>query len=181
MNYSQVKIGLGKDLSDGDLVAINYHRRAEFHSDSDILPLPDNDEWEKPYFLVKDDQGTLLGFGILHFLKVKFRGTTYPVLGIASILSIEIRKGYGRLILEKKKEYVQGKQITAIGFCDPEDTGFYEKCGLGVIKGMERFEFPGGPKNSDPGDVIYIDGGDGLVDELKKYSKDKIEALSPEW
>lgn len=172
---------LGKDLSMEDLESINYYRKKEFHTNSDIQPAPDSDEWEKPYFLVRDENGRLMAFGRLHHLKVTFRGVEYQVLGIATILATEKRKGYGRMVLEMMKKYSHDAKKTAIGFCDPEDSGFYLKCGLGVTEGMERFVFPSGPKSKGPGKTIYIEEDDGLIEEMKKFPTEKVISSREEW
>lgn len=182
MNTAYVEIVLGKQLSKEDLETINYNRKLEFHSDTDIKPALDNDDWEKPYILVRNEQRILVAFGRLHVIKVKFMNEEYEILGIATVLSIEKKKGYGRLVIEKMKEHIKEKRFTAIGFCDPDDTPFYVKCGLGVVeKGTDRFIFPGGPKNTKPGDVIYIDGADRLVEKMVKKPREKVTASRPEW
>ena len=172
---------MGKDLSKSDLDLINRHRKREFKAKIGIHPAPDNDDWTTPYFLVRNRDGRLLAFARLHHLKVNFRGRDYPVLGIATILSIEKRKGHGRKLLEAMKRYSQDRNTTAIGFCDPEDTPFYEKCGLGVIKGMDTFIFPSGPKSSEPGDIVYIESGDGLIKEMREHPHEKVRSYSEEW
>jgi hypothetical protein len=131
---------------------------------------------------VRDTQDRLMGFGRALSLVVNFQGIDYRILGLASILAIEKRTGYGRRIVEKIREHAQDKGMTAIGFCDPEDTVFYEKCGLGVMKGgTGRFVFPGGPKSDQPGDVVYSEGQDRLIRRMRKDPEAKVTASRPEW
>jgi hypothetical protein len=83
--------------------------------------------------------------------------------------------------MEEIKRYVHDKSLTAFGFCDPKDTPFYVKCGLGVIKGIDRFVFPSGPKSKKPGDTIYIEAADGLIKKINDYPNDKIICSREEW
>jgi hypothetical protein len=182
VNSITTQIVLGKELSREDLIKINEHRKIEFHSDTNINPNPDNDDWEKPYFLVRNGSGKLVSFGRLHYLKVMFRGKLYPILGIASILSIEKRKGFGKIVIEEMEKFIRKRKMTAIGFCDNEDVAFYEKCGLGILKNsIDRFIFSKGSKSEKPGDVIYFKGSDKLIERALKYSDEKIITFRPEW
>jgi hypothetical protein len=67
------KIVLGKDLSQEELDIINYNRKIEFNSSSDIHPLPGSDDWEKPYVLVRNEEVKLVSFGRMHYLRITFR------------------------------------------------------------------------------------------------------------
>jgi predicted N-acetyltransferase YhbS len=182
MKSPEVELVLGKELSPLDLETINYQRRIEFHSTSDIQPVPGNEDWDTPFFLARNEQGQLVGFGRLHHLEVRFRGSDYAILGLASILAIEKGKGVGRRMVDKMKQFIRDRKMTAIGFCDPEDSAFYDKCGFGVIKdGTSWFEFPSGPKSAQPGDVIYLEGEDGLIEGIINHPGEKVRTFRPEW
>lgn len=120
-------IVLGKDILKDDLCVINKWRVVEFNSDTFITPSPDNLDWEKPYFIVKNNN-SLVSFGRLHTIEVYFhRERPYPILGIATVVFVEKGKRYGIIVMTKMKEYIKEKRMTAIGFCNPNNSIFYEK------------------------------------------------------
>jgi predicted GNAT family N-acyltransferase len=106
MPQAKTYVVLGKNLSVEDLQLINKHRHKEFQSKTVIAPSPNNDDWEKPYFLVKQNE-QLTAFGRLHNIRVSFAGNEYQILGIATIVAIEKGHGHGRQLMNGMKEFVQ--------------------------------------------------------------------------
>jgi hypothetical protein len=134
-----------------------------------------------PYFLARNELGQLVGFGRLHFLEVRFRGTDYAILGLATILAIEKGKGIGRSVVEDEEIY-PGKKMTAIGFAIPKIWRFMKSAALGVIKdGTGRFDFPTGPKSAERGDVVYLEGEEGLIEGIINHPGEKVQTFRPEW
>lgn len=177
----------GKDLSLEDLETINTHRKAEFNSSTPIVATPENENWDKPYFLLRGGK-ELLAFGRLHDVEVQFQGKDYPILGIATIIAIKKGEGHGKLLMTKMKEYIEATGKTAIGFCDPAMAAFYEKSGYSIIKGgvqrvtyMESGSEVPVPESRAQGDVIYLPGKDDLILRIQEHPEEKLTAFRAPW
>lgn len=177
---------LGKDLSAAELEVINAYRKSEFGSVSVVAPQVGNADWDKPYFLVKD-QGRLAAFGRLHdTIAVDFRGEQYQILGIASVVAVVKGRGYGRELMIGMKQYIHQPGLTAVGFCAPEVSSFYAKCGYQILAGgVSRFRFIGEegrelPPDHGDDDVLYFDDG-GLMASVLRHSDDWVVAHRAAW
>ena len=174
----------GKDLSSEDLQIINAGRKQEFNSQTPIAPVPTDENWDKPYFLVRDGN-ELVAFGRLHEVNVQFQNERHSVLGIATIVAIKKGEGYGKKLMEKMREYIESTGKTAIGFCGSSVSGFYEKSGYGILKGGVKrvvYQDDSGRLPSAVGeDVIYIEGKDGLIAKMTMSPDDKIIAHRAPW
>jgi len=182
----RVDVLIGKELSVGDLETINHYRVLEFSSKNPVDPKSGNDAWTEPFFLVQVDR-ELVSFGTLHFLKLDFKGHSYDVLGVATIISVKKGQGYGSVLMNHIKAYIQGSRLTAIGFCDPGVSEFYMKCGLSIIKsGIKHFEFHDAygkliAAEHPDDDVLYVEGKDGLVSKLMNGNSENISAMRRPW
>ena len=175
---------LGKDLTTRQLRDINLTRKAEFNSRSEIDPRPDNDDCDKPYFLVCH-YGDLVAFGRLHSVRVESEGIPETILGIASIAAIQKEQGYGRILMQGMRDYIEASGQTAIGFCDPALSGFYEACGYSVLRnGVQRFTYLDDlgqvvPTPYPNDDALYLNGGPALINP--DNAEQQIIAFRPSW
>ncbi len=173
-----VSVVPGRDLGSEDLRIINEARLREFGSKSGIEPRPDNEDWDKLYFLARHNQ-ELVAFGRLHKIPAEFRGVPTTILGIATIVALKKGKGYGGVLMEDMRAYIEQDGRTAVGFCDPSVSAFYEKCGYGILKnGAQRFTYRGQdgqdvPPRYPDNDVLYIDGTDGMMAHLIEAGPDE--------
>ena len=168
-----------KDLSPLELEIINAALNREFNFQIPIAPAPDDANRDKSYFLLRNGN-ELAAFGRLHDIAVQFRGEQYPILGIATIVALKKRRGYGRSLMEKMKEYIESTGKTTFGFCRSSISEFYEKCGFSIIKGGDsRFVYTDNqnPASSPQGvDVLYLAGNDGLIAQMMRHPEEKIRA-----
>lgn len=177
---TKVVIVQGKNLSTNDLGIINAARQKEFGSPVAIDPKPDNEEWEKQYFLARNGE-KLVAFGRLHEVDVTFENQTYPIFGIATVIALEKGGGYGKTLMIAMKEYIEERGKTGIGFCSKDVTPFYEKCGYGIlVDGQQEFHHPAPPK-FEGSDVLYIDGEDRLVEKMLAHPGEIAELSKPHW
>lgn len=183
---STISVVRGRELSSEELEVINEYRTKEFHSVNAVAPRPDNDDWDKPYFLVAD-QGRLMAFGRLHqTIAVSFKGVRYQILGISGIVAIARGHGYGRELMHEIKRYIGRSGLTAIGFCSPDTSSFYAKCGYEIlINGVKRFRFIGEdgqelPPDYDDDDVLYLDDG-GLMRAVIQHTEEPVIAYRVAW
>src|SRR5688572_28971951 len=157
-------IKLGKDLTKEELDLINFHRQKAFGHDDPYTPSPENKDWNNVFVLVKDDLGELLSFGRLHSIELRLSsGEMREVYCFASVVSTKQKMGYGKLVMDEIKKYVEETGITVIGFCETDLIPFYRKCGYQVLS-PEDNQFVYVDEKGDiipgivPGEVIYYSG-----------------------
>lgn len=180
-----VDLVYGRDLSPTDLSTINERRKAEFGSRFMINPKPNNREWNKPYFLAREGS-KLLAFGRLDRIQVEFRDATHEILGIASIVAMEKGQGYGTALMRRMKECIEASGLTAIGFCRQDVAAFYPKCGYSLLMaGQRRFAFTVDgtltPSTHPDDHVLYLEGRDKLVTQMREHPGDLVTAFRPIW
>jgi hypothetical protein len=178
--HTKVFIMPGKELTRNDLAIINESRVRELNSRTLINPQPENEDWEKLYFLAKNED-QLLAFGRIHGVMVNFLGKDYPILGTASLVAVVKGRGYGGLIASAMSEYIRQTRQTSIGFNSKSLSSLYKKHGRDIlVNGMTRFlhleppKFPGGDAN-------YISGDNGLMEIMLHYSNEKAFISRPHW
>ncbi len=181
-----VSVTYGRELAPNDLLLINTHRKRDLGSAIDIRPEPTNEDWYKPFFLVREaDQ--LTAFGRLHTVPVEFQGNRHTILGVAGIVAIQRGRGYGKILMSRMKEYIDESGQTAIVFCDPKVTAFYEKCGYSILpNGIQQFNFLDSEHQAIPSqckdkDVLYIDGDDHLAKQLLLHPDKHLTAFRGLW
>jgi hypothetical protein len=182
-----VSVVLGKDLSSEQLKIINQYRKTEFGSPTAIEVNPQSENWEKPYFLAYAGE-QLAAFGRLHDVEVRLQQQTYRTLGIATVVATKKGAGFGKLLMEKMKEYIEASGKTAIGFCGPDVSAFYEKCGFSIIKGgvqrvvyMESGKHVPVPAERANGDVIYLSGADNFMQKFNADPSLTLTAFRAPW
>ena len=189
MQDSDVKIIIkkGKELTKDELQLINNARKREFNSKSKINPQPENEHWEKKYFLLKDKNNSLLAFARLHNVDVEFMKKRYPALGLATLIAIEKGKGFGKKLVTYIRKYIENSKITGIGFCNKKLTNYYRKTGFGIIENATLrtlYKDPKGNLHHDKwggGDVIYVQGKDELIKEITSNPNENIFIFRPHW
>lgn len=168
----------GRDLTDKELGIVNKYRKIEFNSKNSIDPQLGNEDWENNYFLVKDDQESVLAFGVIRVTEIEFRRKIYPVLEFISVVSIVKRRGYGSLVMEEMKKYSSKEGKTLIGFCISDLVPFYLKTGFETTMGSkdrfcfkkDKWSFPG----ETPGEAVYVRGRDCLIDGMLQHPQEEI-------
>ncbi|MFA5776132.1 MAG: hypothetical protein WC988_01075 [Patescibacteria group bacterium] len=168
-----VQIKKGKELSNIELTLINNARVAHFNSKNTIRPSPENEDWEKLYFLKYTESGELGVFARYHNVLIEFNGKNYEVLGSATLIALIPGKGYGAEVKKEMIRYTMEQGKTSIGFCNPKLSKYYKSLGCGIIiDGARRFyqrEQDGNLKQFLIGnDVLYIEGKDQLIQEILK-------------
>jgi hypothetical protein len=104
----------------------------------------------------------------------------YNLFGISDVVSKQKGLGFGKLILQKMKEYSESTNKTLIGICERENSDFYMKSGFKVIPNhAELFLIPdmNGQKVSYKGDLVYVERSDMFIThvvENKQAIFDKV-------
>ena len=166
-----VEVKTGKNLTKKELESINLYRIKEFHSKKAISLSRETKDWLNLFFFLKDNHDKLLSFGIVEDLEINFQGKSYDVLCVSTVVATQKNLGYGKMLMEKTKEYASGKGKTLIGFCEGSLLPFYQKCGFKILNEEEnKFVYidPHGEviHNIVPGEVFYISGIDEVIDKV---------------
>jgi hypothetical protein len=187
MNKQYCKFVLGKDLNEQQLKFINHLRKKEFNSKTNILPDPTNDDWEK-VFIIYESQDTheLLAFCRLHKVNLTLKNKNIEVIGFATLIAVEKRKGYGSTILDCAKYYSVSENKQILGFCNPKLDKFYIKNGFKILNGgVEKFIYTNDSGNvvppSYPKSIAFMYDRTGLLIKNINNSEDKIYISMSHW
>ncbi len=173
-------IKAGKSLTMQELDQINFHRQRVFETDDPYSPSEENMDWENLFILVKDQSEELLSFGRLHSIELDTSVGVREVYCVTSVVSVEPGKGYGKLVMDEIRSYVEETGITVLGFCETALLDFYSKCGYEVLRGEDNqfiYEDKQGklPLGVVPGEVIYFEGRDKVMEEILKSSDKTVK------
>jgi len=164
----------GFELSEDEIFQMNEASVREFGMKFEV-----NDATRgRLYFLLKDGN-TILAQGALGEVSpVIFDGVTYSILGIYDVIAHTKKRGYGKKVLLKMKEYLISRNRVGLGFCMPLNAQFYEKCGFGVEKeSTHRFVFLKNEErivNKDGQYVIYLDASNTFIKKVLADSEKEV-------
>lgn len=172
----------GSEITDEDLKIINEQRVIKFDA-KEIWDHSTNKDFHNWLFVLVKENQELKAFGDMEDVELHFDNLTLPILGVGGIASIEEGKGYGKLLMQAMVSYAKENEETLVGFCDPQNRGFYLKCGL-KIKEDGNLNFihkkEDGTEITDSGDVLYYSENDNEVTKAIESNK-KIFHLIPHW
>jgi hypothetical protein len=176
----------GKELSQKELQIINDARIKHFNSKSLIQPTPENEDWEKLYFVLYSSTGELGAFARYHDINVVFDSNTYNILGSATLIALIPNKGYGAAVKRSMINYAKEHKKTSIGFCNPKLSEYYASLGCGIIKdGSKRFyqiqEEGTYRQFLDGSDILYIEGDDKLITQMLEKPELPIYSYRYHW
>lgn len=166
----KVLIKKGNELSKKELYFFAKESVREF--DNNKKPIEEELEKLKGekrsiFFFVKD-KGKIKSFGLLKPVKIKYLKKTYNILGIGNIISIEKKKGYGKILMKEIIKYSDKRNKTSLGFTGSRTEKFYQKCGLKTNKGLGyRFFYDYGSSKMNRAEKsefgIYLEGRDKFI------------------
>lgn len=164
-----VEITKNKNLTKSQKALINKARVSEWGKDEKNNFSKDY-EPETLWFFVKKSN-RVVSLGGIRPIKIKFKDKIYSVGGICSTISVEKKKGYGKILVKSMINYSKKTGKTILGFTG--QTKFFEKSGLKTKKDfIKRFIYIN-PKTKekiydDDGDGIYYEGKDKLISKILK-------------
>src|SRR5258706_7705647 len=109
------KIKHGKDLTADELETINKTRQLEFQS-STIFDTNNAQYFYEHIFFLVEENNKIHAFGLFLETNITFLSVTYKIFGIASIVSLQKGKGYGKILMEGMKDFVMKSGKTPSGF-----------------------------------------------------------------
>ena len=165
----KIEIKKGKKLSREEKTLMNNWRIKEFGSEK-IEYLEKFYSPSADVFFVKIKNKTS-AFGLLIPTKIRYLEKTYDILGISCIISLEKRKGYGKILINAMTNYIKKKNRIGLGFCERKNIIFYENSGLKVAEGlMKRFKYryATSKEKSDEGDedVVYVNDKNNFIKKI---------------
>lgn len=131
-------------------------------------------EPETLWFFVKK-KNKIVSLGGIRPLKVKYLGKNYNIGGICSTISLEKKKGYGKMMVAFMVDYSVRTGKTLLGFTT--QTEFFKKADLGTKKYfIKRFIYV----NPKTGEKVYDNEGDGIYYEGRdKFISKVLKTKSP--
>jgi len=140
------------------------------------------------FFILRNSKKEILSAGRLRPVKVKFLGRIYEIMGIADIVSVVKKKGYGKKIMKAIKDYLKTRKKTGIGFCFRKNSGFYQKCGFGIARSqVARFVYGNkkkkkyGDKDLHKTDVDVIYFGKEFTEEFLNNKDNDVKIYIKHW
>jgi len=92
----------------------------------------DDQAKEKLFFLLKQENAILAMGSLWEVKPVIFNGENFSIYGVLNVIANIKGKGYGKRIVTSMIKYLVFHNKTAFGFCMPQNSGFYEKCGFTI-------------------------------------------------
>ena len=163
-----IEIVKNKNLTKNQKETINKARKKEFGKD-EAKDFSKDYEPETLWFFVKK-KNRIVSLGGIRPIKIKFLGRTYKIGGICSTISLEKKKGYGKIMVAFMIDYSRKMGKTILGFTGKTD--FFKKADMETKKDfIKRLVWikPNGEKvYDDDGDGIYYEGKDKLISKILK-------------
>jgi hypothetical protein len=171
---------MGNELTYHHYTQLNESSQREFH-----VRLPAKPELnDRLYFLlVVTETEKILASGHLKPIHpMIFNHETFSFLNIGGIIANEKGKGYGKQIMMAIREYLISCDRTGLGFCFPNNQGFYEKCGLKVDTiSTKRFVYRnGGERRTAEGQyILYQDSSDRFMEKFLSNVEQEVFVPDP--
>jgi hypothetical protein len=170
------EIKTGKKLSKNFIEIFDKAKQIEFKSGK----IFDFSKYHEDIFFILKDNNKIVAFGHLKKIKISYLGNKYNILGMANLISIEKKKGYGKQVVKEMIKFANKKNKTIVGFCQNHNKKFYEKCNIKLNKQiLDRFLYKNST-NKYEDYVIYFEGKDNFIKKVIS-NKSKIILEVPFW
>lgn len=135
----------------------------------------------KTFFLLKRKR-LIISMGALWRVKpVLFHGEEFTIYALLNVISNVKGNGYGKRVVSKIRDYLVSRDCTGLGFCMPENTGFYAKCGFRIEpNSSKRFIHRTRDEdivNQDGQFIFYQDSSDRFMEKVLSFPT--FEVLIP--
>ena len=136
MKNNFLSVQRGNFLTVQTIIQVREIWRKAFPADEPIEPERKNLFASDIFFTFRRSQKEILSVGRLRPVDINFLGKIYKIQGIADIVSVIERQGYGRVIMQAMYKYLLRRKQTGVGFCNPANNTFYQKCGFKIAKNL---------------------------------------------
>ena len=87
------------------------------------------------FHLLNAEDSSLLSVARINFkFKVSIDESVYDIAELVGFITVEVLKGYGKILLGLISENLKGRNIEAIGFCRRRTAPYYESAGFKVFR-----------------------------------------------
>ncbi len=162
-----------KDLTKSEITLMNNARVKQWGKDAKVDFKKEDTKGE--FIFVKNNK-KIVAFGMMKPIKIKLGENNFTILGIGRDMTIEKRKGWGRILNSARILELKKTSKTGIAFTGKENIPFFKTAGYEIKRnGIKKFRYLN-PKTKeliyDPdGEMVYYEGKDKFVTKLLK-SKD---------
>jgi len=142
---SQLKIAetIGKDLNQESIDFMVKNRIREYGKNTKDF---ENNERDSFFFFLKNGD-IIKAFGMLKPVTFYCEDKQYQIMGIGNIMAVEKSKGYGTILMNYIRDYLEDNNYVGIGSTHSYAFDFYEKCGFTFVASLLE-------------KVVYIDEND---------------------
>ena len=150
-NINELKITemLGKEMPQGTIDFMVQNRIREYGENTKDF---ENNEKESIFFFLKDGD-SIKAFGMLKPVTLSYDSKKYHIMGIGNIIAVEKSKGYGTILMNHIRNYLENSEYIGMGNTHSNNFNFYEKCGFIFIPNLIE-------------KIVYID------EKGKEYKRD---------
>lgn len=171
---------MGNELTDQYYSQLSEASQREFQ-----VHLPAKSQMrDRLYFLlVETEAETILASGYLKPIHpVICNQETFSFLNIGGIIANEKGKGYGKQLMRAIRDYLIAHDTIGLGFCFPNNKGFYEKCGLTVEPmAAQRFIYQHGEERwtAEGQYLLYQDSSDHFLEKVLAQQEHEVIVPDP--
>ncbi len=171
----QLKIIKGRELSEDLITQLNDLWIKVY--EEDYKKLQEKEGFKDDLFFILYQNDAIVSFGRFRPITFTVQNKEWSIQGIADIASVEKGKGWGKKLILKMKEWLEEHNEVGIGFCEPDISAFYEKCGFKIYPRLTgRFwyvdKWSGNLENYES-DVLYY-GSEKLMNDILEHPEEKI-------
>lgn len=142
--------------------------------------LRDFSKYYKDTFFILKYKDKVVSFCQIKKIKINYNKKNYNILGIANVISLEKKKGYGKQLIGEVIKFTRKKDKTLLGFCKRKNKDFYKKIGIKINKKLCYQFLYNGKTNKYEDYAIYFEGKDKFISKILK-SKKIIKLSIPFW
>ena len=136
MNKFTIEEKLGKHLSQERIDFMVYQRIREYGKNTKDF---EHHERESLFFFLKEGE-EIHAFGMLKPVNISYGAKEYPIMGIGNVMALEKSQGYGTMLMNHIRTYLEKNGDIGLGNTHKDNFIFYQKCGFTFIPGfVERF------------------------------------------
>lgn len=138
INKLEIEEKIGKNLSQEVIKLMVKNRIREYGENTKDF---ENNEQDSIFFFLKKDQ-EIQAFGMLKPVTLYSSSKEYKIMGIGNIMALEKGKGYGKLLMDHIRNYLDEHDFVGIGNSYKTNFDFYNKCGFRFIpRVVDRFVY----------------------------------------
>ncbi len=90
---------------------------------------------DSEFHLLNGEDSSLLSVARINFrFKVSIRESVYDIAELVGFITVEVLKGYGKILLGLISDNLKERNIEAIGFCRRRTAPYYESAGFKVLR-----------------------------------------------